>query len=599
MGGPRSVVPKSEIIAAFLTDVPFKAYAAKIGMSPNTLRGIWKDVYGDEAILARGKRLQVASATIQAKAMAANRVFKDVTVQCNRCHSDVVLKSNQVGQMDDPRAFVCDACQGDRDCPVCNLRVDGERGLSGHFRHRREAGDADHIAYQDGVETKRWEARTLDVDFVVCRECGQRMETLANHFHLHGLTADQYKSKYSGALVRSEATTGKMSESAKLRQGGHGKGDIKTVTCPGCGSKQDKSKFLVQGVHDFRCPACRQKAEDARWAEKIEGTDYVCCLECGYRAENLTSHIQNAHSTGYSERHPDALIVALSSAVRDKTAIRGVIRPPEFGQKIREAKLLGFTLEDFKPFLEPDGTVDHREMLKAVGCSLPTLQRYMDDLGLTLTKKYIQAAGEERRVTLTAEQLEIFKLKNGKVSPAAVMRGLNLSFPTVKRECVRLGMPSFNRRIKQTLCLDAIAGVLGGMVYEDEWKTMRFTNPLSGHRFRFDGYFSDIGLVVEFHGHQHYIFPNAYMLDDNYLPQYEALRERDRIKREMITNAPDLTYLEILEDEPYMDPDYLAGRLVQAGILTVGPGGLYLKDRLVRPTDHVNEGSVSHSIATP
>ena len=84
--------------------------------------------------------------------------------------------------------------------------------------------------------------------------------------------------------------------------------------------------------------------------------------------------------------------------------------------------------------------------------------------------------------------------------------------------------------------------------------------------FRFDGYFPDFGLIVEFHGHQHYIFPNAYMINESYLPDYIALRERDRIKRELINASPDLLYLEVLEDEPYTDVSYLRGRLAALGI---------------------------------
>ena len=252
---------------------------------------------------------------------------------------------------------------------------------------------------------------------------------------------------------------------------------------------------------------------------KTEPEDYVTCLECGHRAENLTSHTQSSHP-GYRESHPEAFLVALRSSVRDKSALKGLKRPPEFGQKIAEAKRLGLVRGDFEPFLGSDGRVDHRAMMKSVGCAWPTLKRYMDSLGLTATRKYIEAASAERRVTLTVEDLEPFKLKNGKVS-------------------IALAMP-----------------VLG------------FTNPPTGHRFRFDALFPDVGLIVEFQGHQHYTFPNAFMPDESYLPEYEALRERDRIKREMIEAAPDLIYFEVLEEEPYDNPSYLHGRLVQLGVLS-------------------------------
>ena len=93
---------------------------------------------------------------------------------------------------------------------------------------------------------------------------------------------------------------------------------------------------------------------------------------------------------------------------------------------------------------------------------------------------------------------------------------------------------------------------------------MKFKNPKSGRRFRFDGYFSEIGLIVEFHGHQHYTFPNIYTkTEQNYLD----LRERDRIKEEMIRNTPGLIYIKILEDEPFNNLEYIRERLIEIGVL--------------------------------
>jgi len=114
----------------------------------------------------------------------------------------------------------------------------------------------------------------------------------------------------------------------------------------------------------------------------------------------------------------------------------------------------------------------------------------------------------------------------------------------------------------------------GGLPYEEEWKSWRFVNPLTGHRFRFDGYFPDMCLIVEFQGYQHYTFPNAFMVDESYLPEWDKLRERDRVKRELITNAPDLIYFEVLEEEPYDNVDYLRGRLVGLGVIDPEQGPL-------------------------
>lgn len=262
-------------------------------------------------------------------------------------------------------------------------------------------------------------------------------------------------------------------------------------------------------------------------------------------------------------------MVALGSSVRDKSAIRGVSRSLEFGRRIREAKLLNLTRKSFEPFLDPDGTVDHRAALVALGCAWPTLKGYMETLGLRATQKYVEQAAEERRVTLTVEQLEPFKLGNDKISIAKAMPVLKLCNHTIKRECHRLGLRWAHGNVSQRKCLEAVSEALGGLSFEEEWKSWRFVNPLTGHRFRFDGRFPDVALIVEFQGRFHYEFPNAFMVNESYFPAYEALRERDRIKRALIHAAPDLIYFEVLEDEPYTDVSYLRGRLVELGVVQV------------------------------
>jgi len=568
MGNPRSKATQEEILAPFHTEEPFKACAARLGMSPNTLRKRWKAEFGEEAFKERGKRLQAKAASRTAKATAGGRTYKDVEVPCSKCGSSQTFKSNQTAHMD-LGSFVCDRCKFDRECPVCHQPVDGARGLSGHFRHQREAGDEAHLRYDRGVEgqPQLWEGKVEGQDYVRCLECGHCAETLARHLKAaHGITADQYRDKHGGSevLIRAARLTEKRQEAARNRKGGSGKGEKKTALCPSCGSEGEVSKFHGP-EHEARCEGCVQKAEDAKWAGKSEPEDYVTCLGCGYRAESLISHLQHGH-LGYREKYPGAFVVALGSSIRDKAALRGVPRGPEFGEKIRQAKLLNFTLGDFELYLEPDGTVDHRRAMGGLGCAWPTLKRYMESLELTATSKYVEQRRAERRVTLTAEQLEPFKLGNGKVSIAKAMSELGYCNHTIKKECRRLGLVWAHGNVSQRKCLDAISEVLG-LPFQEEWKLWRFTNPKTGHRFRFDGYFPDIGLVVEFMGSFHYKFPNHFMVHESYRPEWEKLVERDRIKRKMIEAAPDLTYFEVREEEPYSDVSYLKGRLVEMGVL--------------------------------
>ena len=505
-------------------------------------------------------------------------------------------------------------------CPICSFSVADARGLAAHFRHQA----ATHPGYATWQEDRRFEGKSENEDFVRCLVCGQRAETLARHLKAaHRITADEYRIKYPDALIRSRKTTAKRQDA--LREGRKSvayKGD-KTLTCPVCSLPWDTSKFTTPNAI---CPVCQQKAEVAKWAGLSEPDDFVSCLECSYRAENLASHIQNAHPS-YRVRHPGALLVALRSAVRDKTALQGKVLSDETKQKMSEnagrwnagltkttdprlatasEKMLGrptwnkgltveadprvaeaarklqfytgegrpwdnglavnLSLSDFAPFMDAEGRVDHHKVIEATGVSWVTVRKYIVDLGLRETRRYIEGAADDRTIRLEREVLERFRLGNGKVSIGKAIVRLGYGYPVIKRECERHGLPMFHRHISQDLCMETVGQAIGGIPYESEWKSWRFTNPLTGHRFRFDGYFPGVGLVVEFHGHQHYIFP-SFCLKEGYEREYEALRERDRVKRELITAAPDLTYFEVLEDEPYTSVDYLRGRLVEMGIL--------------------------------
>jgi len=93
MGGPKSKAAQEEITAAFHTEEPFKAVAARIGMSPNTLRKKWKAEFGEDAYLLRGKQIQAKAAAKVSRDTALSRTYKSVEVICSKCHKPVLFKS--------------------------------------------------------------------------------------------------------------------------------------------------------------------------------------------------------------------------------------------------------------------------------------------------------------------------------------------------------------------------------------------------------------------------------------------------------------------------------------------------------------------------
>lgn len=504
-------------------------------------------------------------------------------------------------------------------CPICGDSVADARGLAAHFRHQAST----HPDYRTWKADQRWEGKVEGEDYVRCLVCGHRAATLARHLKaVHSITADEYREAHPGALIRPSKVTAKRRAALKASRGSDAYGGTKEVACPSCGSPHAVHK-LAGRLHDLRCPACKE----AVWEDLSEPEDYVTCLECGHRAENLTSHVVNAHP-GYREAHPEAPLVALRSAVRDKESLRGRELSQETRRRMSEnagrwnagltketdecvaaaaEKMRGcvpwskgltvaehpslqatveklrayvgenrpwhngmkaeLTLEDFGPFLDEEGYVDRRAIQEALGLSWRTIFTYMGTLGLETSSKYVRERSEAQVIRLEADELRAFAYKNGKVAVGRAMVGLGHSFPVIKRECERHGLETAGKGGLQAECLEAVKAALGGVSYKEEWRSKKFLSP-KGHRFRFDGYFREANLVVEYHGYQHFVFPNRYMPDESYRPEYERMREYDRLKREMVAADPALRYLMVRYDEPHADVGYLRYRLVKIGVLT-------------------------------
>jgi hypothetical protein len=225
---------------------------------------------------------------------------------------------------------------------------------------------------------------------------------------------------------------------------------------------------------------------------------------------------------------------------------------------------------DFTPYLDETGAVDRKTMAEELHLSEPTVTKYMESIGLRLSTKYVDArvvkdsetgrfremslkSAERTTIRLTPEQLEPFKMKNGKVFLARAMAGLGHVYAVVKRECDRLGIPTHTHLVKQALCLEAVSKLLGGAPYYHEWRSMNFLNPKTGHRFKFDGFFPSHHLIVEFHGYQHWTYPNVFHKTE---ADFQASRERDAEKEEQLRGSG-FAYLIVREDEPYTDLAYL------------------------------------------
>lgn len=459
-------------------------------------------------------------------------------------------------------------------CPICGEVVANVRGLASHFRHQSET----HPDYSTWKADQKWSGKVEGVDYVRCRECGHRGASLARHLKAaHSITADEYRARHPGALIRPSAVEGRrVAALREARTSGAYEG-TKTIECPSCGREHEVHK--LSGV--VPCSECKTEAEEAAMAARGPRVSPLRGRKLPAATRKKMSENAGRWNKGLTkEDHPSLARAAEKMAAKVPwNAGLTAEEDPRVAETARKLRMYtgegrpwdnglaaNLTLKDFEPFMDSEGVVDHHRVVEATGVSWRTVRSYIRDLGLGQTSRYKAEAAEDATIRLDREVLEQFRLGNGKVSIGKAMSELGHCFTVVKRECRRHGLPTFHRRISQTLCLEAVSKALGGLGYKMEWQSRRFTNPPTGYMFRFDGYFPDVGLIVEFHGHQHYTFPNAFMIDEGYLSEYEALRERDRIKRQMIEAAPDLRYLEVREDEPYEDVMYLRGRLHSLGL---------------------------------
>lgn len=171
---------------------------------------------------------------------------------------------------------------------------------------------------------------------------------------------------------------------------------------------------------------------------------------------------------------------------------------------------------------------------------------------------------DERHVNareITQEDLKRHMTKTGKVIVGRVMLELGRGAKAVKEAARRHGLATYGRYVQQGQCLLAVATALNcdSSSVVSEW-----VKPGNGRRYRFDGYFPQHDLVVEFHGYQHWTFPSIYFSE---VSEYNEQIKRDREKEIMIRESPTLRYLVVREDEPFMDVGHIRSRLRGLGVI--------------------------------
>lgn len=365
-------------LKAFHTEEAAKSVAKRVGVSYPVLRRWWVEEFGEEVLQERGKSLQSKrSAETGRSRRGETRILSLMVETCENCAFE--FEASRVSLAKVSRKL-CSSCKNEKkdpaSCPVCQRICEGQKGLASHFRHRREAGDAIHLAWKTQEKEAKWCAQEEQEDYVTCQECGFRGETLATHLKSHGLDAAAYLKKHSTALIRSRALTERRVQAiAASWKTLPRKGAKKTITCSVCGDKHQASMFLVPSTHETRCPCCIVANQlfqlDARENAGLKCLDWAACALCGDRVKDMKEHIRQEHAEVSESR------VAFR---------RSILKKPEDAPRPPSVKL-NLTVFDLVPFVDEEGRVMVLKAAKGLNCAFPTVRGYCRELGIGTRNK--------------------------------------------------------------------------------------------------------------------------------------------------------------------------------------------------------------------
>lgn len=456
-------------------------------------------------------------------------------------------------------------------CPYCSYQSASYKGMATHFRHQKHP---DYNTWKASQEAPKVEG----VDYVVCLECGGEFATLRGHLkRKHGITADEYRSKHSGAQLHSSKNVELHASTIRESVGDRDTSGTKSIECPTCGCTHEVSKYFVPSTHDADCSDCKSRrllsdivhSQDHIRAAGVEGRDYVTCLECGHVAENLTSHLMYSHGIrAYRENHPTAPINADGSGARDKSKLLGRKHSPDTIKKMRDSggwsKGLTWQTGDARMVSRREGILQSfRNGRESWSKGLTAKDHPSLEAASASHKRWFQEHtkywNNGLRADLTLDDLKVFAREDGRVEMGRAITGLGYSYPTIRKYVDSCGLDrAYSTKVAQGVCLQTIQKVLGDARYIEEWRTNRFRNPDTHYSFSYDGYFPDLELVVEYHGYQHFEYPNIFHKTEDIFRKQVL---RDALKRRLVLESGAYHYLEIRFDDPYDDETWVRNQL--------------------------------------
>jgi len=286
----------------------------------------------------------------------------------------------------------------------------------------------------------------------------------------------------------------------------------KIVHCAQCNKEIEISKYSLDDF-DRYCNECLIERNNKSFYDKIEGLDYLVCPACGFRTMSLEAHFRGGNVTWKACKYSREEVEAKYGELR--------MFAPILDERAKQTrKKIGW-------YKDRETTIQRMSASGGKHCLGKTKENCEYVKRISETKKEGFASGkyDTRIYKISKEQLEATAIEDG-VNLRITSTKLNIPIWITSRLCERYGLQISRKWKTQTYVLKTISEILKtDFVEEFQFKKSRF---------RFDGCYPDLKLLVESNGYQHYIYPNIYhrtkeMFEKNLL--YDDLKKQEAEKQ--------------------------------------------------------------------
>jgi len=163
------------------------------------------------------------------------------------------------GQRKPSRDLVCEYCGG---------RFNHRENLWQHLQKERDV-------YQNGTD---------GVEYLTCKICGMRTESLSGHIKCHGETRDSYLMKFPESKIVIDRVSDAQSASGESRK-------IETQDRSGATFCDKCGEWYLKRFNAKHLEECVSSHPD----KYVEGKDYVRCPECSKAMTRLGEHLKEVH----------------------------------------------------------------------------------------------------------------------------------------------------------------------------------------------------------------------------------------------------------------------------------------------------------------